>query len=63
MNWLMILVGALLMAVGIVWTLQGFGVLPGSAMSGVLIWAIVGPVVEIVGLLLLIIGIARLRRR
>ncbi|QEO14758.1 hypothetical protein FLP10_10315 [Agromyces intestinalis] len=62
MNWIMIVVGVLLMAAGVIWTLQGLNLLPGSAMSGVLLWVVVGPVVEVVGLLLVVIGIARLRR-
>jgi hypothetical protein len=42
-------VGALLVLVGAVWTLQGVGVLGGSAMSGQPLWAVVGPVVAVVG--------------
>lgn len=62
MNWLLIIVGALLALIGGVWALQGFGILPGSVMSGVATWAIVGPIVAIGGLVLLGVGIARLRR-
>lgn len=62
MNWLLIIAGALLALVGGVWALQGFGILPGSVMSGVATWAIVGPIVAIGGLVLLAVGIARLRR-
>jgi hypothetical protein len=62
MNWLLIIAGALLALIGGVWALQGFGILPGSVMSGVATWAIVGPIVAIGGLVLLAVGIARLRR-
>jgi hypothetical protein len=62
MNWLLIIAGALLALIGGVWALQGFGILPGSVMSGVATWAIVGPIVAIGGLVLLGVGIARLRR-
>lgn len=62
MNWLLIIAGALLALIGGVWALQGFGILPGSVMSGVATWAIVGPIVAIGGLILLGVGIARLRR-
>jgi len=62
MNWVIIIVGALLTVVGGVWTLQGIGVLPGSVMSGVTFWAIVGPFVAAVGLGLLGWAIARQRR-
>jgi len=44
--------GALLLLVGAVWTLQGIGVLGGSAMSGNPVWAVVGPVVAIAGAVL-----------
>lgn len=51
-------VGIVLVALGALWTLQGVGVIGGSAMSGSTIWAIIGPVVAIVGIYL----IARRRR-
>ena len=42
-----VLVGAgfLLMLGGVVFTLQGVGVLGGSVMSGVSVWAVAGPVI------------------
>lgn len=49
----------MLVVVGIVWTLQGLGVLGGSAMSGVTLWAVVGPLVALAGILLAV----RSRRR
>ncbi len=45
--------GALLVLVGAVWTLQGVGILRGSAMSGHARWAILGPVVVLAGIVLL----------
>lgn len=45
-------VGALLVLVGAVWTLQGLGVLGGSAMTGEPLWAVVGPLVALVGAVL-----------
>ncbi|HVL61535.1 MAG TPA: hypothetical protein VM430_09035 [Microbacterium sp.] len=63
MNGFLIGLGALMIAVGGVWALQGFGVLPGSVMSGVALWAIVGPILVLVGVALLAWGIARRRRR
>jgi hypothetical protein len=62
MNWALIVVGALLTLSGVIWTLQGVGILPGSVMSGVTLWAIVGPIVAVVGIGLLAWGIARKRR-
>ncbi|MGW9183594.1 hypothetical protein [Agromyces sp. NPDC055661] len=63
MNGFLIGLGALMIVVGGVWALQGFGVLPGSVMSGVALWAIVGPILVLVGVALLAWGIARRRRR
>lgn len=56
-----VLVGAglLLVIVGAVWTLQGLGYLPGSVMSGVTLWAVVGPVVALLGLVLAVRGLSR----
>jgi hypothetical protein len=45
--------GALLVLVGAVWTLQGVGILRGSAMTGHARWAILGPVVALAGVVLL----------
>jgi hypothetical protein len=49
-------VGALMALMGVVWTLQGLGYIGGSGMSGVTLWAIVGPVVVIVGLAMTVVG-------
>lgn len=63
MNGFLIGLGALMIVVGGIWTLQGVGVLPGSVMSGVALWAIVGPIVALVGVALLAWGVVRRRRR
>jgi hypothetical protein len=47
-----VVVGVLLVAVGALWTLQGLGYVGGSAMSGVTLWAVVGPIVAVGGVLL-----------
>jgi hypothetical protein len=41
--------GVLLTLTGVIWTLQGLGYLAGIAMTGVTAWAIIGPVVAIIG--------------
>ena len=63
MNGFLIGLGALMIVVGGIWTLQGVGVLPGSVMSGVALWAIVGPIVALAGVALLAWGVVRRRRR
>jgi hypothetical protein len=50
-------VGFLLMLAGVVFTLQGVGVLGGSVMSGVTFWAVAGPVIALAGLALAVIGL------
>jgi hypothetical protein len=60
--WPFVVPGAILVVVGIVWTLQGIGVLGGSAMTGSTVWAIVGPIVAVVGVALIVVGVARRRR-
>ena len=45
-------IGVLLVLVGIVWTLQGLDILGGSGMSGVAIWAVIGPFMVLIGVLI-----------
>jgi hypothetical protein len=54
-------VGVLVALVGLLWTLQGTGVLGGSAMSGVAFWAVVGVVLIIAGVGLYVLGERTLR--
>jgi hypothetical protein len=42
-------IGALMILVGAVWTLQGLGYLEGSSMTGDEKWAIIGPAVAGLG--------------
>lgn len=56
----LLIVAALLIVFGAVFTLQGIGVLGGSAMTGDRTWAVVGPILIIVGI---IVGLFGLRRR
>ena len=61
--WPYLVPGVLLTAVGAIWTLQGFGVLGGSVMSGSALWATIGPIVLLVGLGLISVAIVIARRR
>ncbi|GAA1795818.1 hypothetical protein [Agromyces lapidis] len=63
MNWLIVIVGALLTVIGGIWLLQGIGLLPGSVMTGATMWIIIGALVAAVGLGLIGWGLARQRRR
>jgi len=59
MRWALIIGGIILVALGALWTLQGLDVLGGSAMSGVTLWAVVGPIVAVIGLIGLVMGARR----
>jgi hypothetical protein len=58
MRWWLV-AGVLLVVIGGVWTLQGLGVVGGSVMSGDRTWAVIGPVVAVVGLVVIGIGLRR----
>jgi uncharacterized protein YjeT (DUF2065 family) len=49
-------VGVLLVLLGAVWTLQGVGVIGGSAMTGSTMWLVIG-------LVLVVVGVALVTRR
>jgi len=53
--------GVVLTIAGVIWALQGFGVIGGSFMSGDSVWAIIGPIVAAIGLILAVIGVRRAR--
>ena len=57
-----IVIGVLVLIAGVIFTLQGLNVLGGSAMSGERMWVILGPVVAIVGLVVLLLSLAGRRR-
>ena len=58
MKWLLLVgVGVLITLAGVVFTLQGAGVIGGSAMSGVTLWAVVGPVIAVAGLAVAAVGL------
>ncbi len=58
---LLIAVGALAVVAGVIFALQGFGVLGGSVMSGSSLWAALGPLIAVAGLLMAAAGLRRLR--
>ena len=60
-NGVLTAVGVVLTIAGVIWALQGFGVIGGSFMSGDSVWAIIGPVVAALGLVVIGIGVRRAR--
>jgi len=61
-GWLLVVLGVVVAAVGTVWALQGFDVIGGSVMSGVTLWAVIGPIVAVAGLVTVVVG-ARIAAR
>ncbi|MFD4959582.1 hypothetical protein [Microbacterium sp. NPDC058389] len=61
--WPWLALGIVLALVGAIWTLQGLNVLGGSAMSGSPLWATIGPIVLIAGVVLIVVAIVVSRRR
>lgn len=51
--------GVLMVVVGAVWTFQGLGYLEGSPMTGVEIWAVIGPILAGFGVALAYVGLRR----
>jgi hypothetical protein len=48
--------GLVIALLGILFTLQGIGVVSGSSMSGSTTWAVLGPIIAIAGVLLVVRG-------
>jgi hypothetical protein len=58
-----IVVGVLLIVVGGLWFGQGMGWVGGSVMTGQTFWAVVGPIVALVGVGLAVTGLRARSRR
>ncbi len=62
MKVLLIVLGALMDLVGIVWILQGANVLTQGQMAGHSLWIVIGIIVDAVGTLLIVIGVLRKKK-
>jgi hypothetical protein len=51
------MLGTLAVMIGTVWTLQGLGYLTGSAMTDQRMWAVIGPLVAVAGLVAIGFGL------
>jgi hypothetical protein len=56
-------IGSLVALFGLIWALQGFGVLGGSPMSNTTTWSIIGPITVLVGIAIAVFGWRRLSRK
>jgi hypothetical protein len=59
-SWVFVIVGVVLLAVGLLWVLQGSGTIAGSAMSGSKFWFAIGLLVGIAGITGIVSGARRL---
>ena len=57
LRYVLVIVGGLMDLVGVVWLLQGVGILPGSFMTGQPFWAVMGTISVVVGGLLIFAGL------
>jgi hypothetical protein len=60
-RFLLIVAGLLITVGGVIFALQGVGVIGGSFMSGTTTWAVAGPLIALVGLALVLVGLRRPR--
>jgi len=60
---LLIGLGALVTAAGVVFALQGLGYIGGSSMTGTTLWAVLGPLIAVLGLAMVAAGLRARRRR
>ena len=62
-RWISLVAGVILLLIGILWTLQGSNVITGSGMSGQKLWFLIGLVAAVVGIVLLVAGARRPRKK
>jgi hypothetical protein len=48
--------GLMLTLFGLIWALQGFGVLGGSQMSNTTTWSITGPITALIGIVIAVVS-------
>ncbi len=62
MKVILIILGILLIILGVIWFFQGINVLPGSFMTGHIIWAVYGCIAVLIGIFLITRGARKGRR-
>jgi hypothetical protein len=53
-------IGLILAVFGLIWALQGFGVLGGSPMTNTTTWSISGPITVLIGIVVAVVSWRRL---
>ncbi|KUH69176.1 hypothetical protein AU184_06645 [Mycolicibacterium novocastrense] len=59
MRFAIALLGMIVALFGLLFTLQGFGVVGGSPMSNTTTWSILGPIIALIGIALAVGGLRR----
>lgn len=53
-------IGLIVALFGLIWALQGFGVLQGSPMSNTTTWSVIGPITTVIGIVVAVFSWRRL---
>ena len=56
-------IGLIVAFFGLIWALQGFGVLGGSPMSNTTTWSVIGPITVLIGLAVAVFSWRRLSKK
>ncbi|OBB63290.1 MULTISPECIES: hypothetical protein [unclassified Mycobacterium] len=48
--------GLIVALFGLIWALQGFGVLGGSPMSNTTTWSVIGPITAVIGIVIAVVS-------
>lgn len=56
-------VGLIIALFGLIWALQGFGVLGGSPMSNTTTWSVIGPITALIGVAIAVFSWRKLSSR
>jgi hypothetical protein len=58
----LVTVGVIIAVLGAIFTLQGLGFIGGSAMTGSTLWAVLGPIIAVGGIVIAVFGLRRGRK-
>ncbi|MFV8164184.1 hypothetical protein ACNQVK_19245 [Mycobacterium sp. 134] len=56
-------VGVIVALFGLIWALQGFGVLQGSPMSNTTTWSVIGPITAVIGVVISVASWRKISRK
>lgn len=56
-------VGVIVALFGLIWGLQGFGVLQDSPMSNTVTWSVIGPITAVIGVVIAVVSWRKLKSR